>query len=65
MKSIHVEAVHVRAEDPHQRLGQAYFNAAHKIDPVWADGFRGTSTDPFYNDDALARFLMYWHENHA
>lgn len=47
-----------------QRMGQAYFNAAYDIDPDWADKIRGTIGDPFHNDDAIAKFLEAWQEDH-
>lgn len=41
---------------PHWRPGQAAFNTVFLREPEIADAIRGTSADPFYNDDNLDAF---------
>ena len=37
--------------------GQTVFNTMHILHPVVADKFRGTSIDPFHNDDIVDKFI--------
>jgi hypothetical protein len=39
------------------RYGQIVFNTMHSLYPVVADKFRGTSIDPFHNDDIVDEFI--------
>lgn len=45
-------------KDGQQRIGQAYFNALHRIDPKLADQIRSSDDDPFYRNDRIRRFLQ-------
>lgn len=39
------------------RFGQTVFNTMHMLYPAVADKFRGTSIDPFHNDDNMDEFI--------
>jgi hypothetical protein len=39
------------------RYGQTVFNTMHILYPAVADSFRGTSVDPFHNDDTVDEFI--------
>lgn len=44
---------------PHQRAGQAAFNALHDIEPEIANQVRGTDCDPFYRDSRMVAFTAW------
>jgi hypothetical protein len=48
-----------RAAHPEQRMGQAYFNALHEVDPDIANSARGSAIDPFYNDAVMPEFMTF------
>lgn len=39
------------------RYGQTVFNTMHQLYPVVADKFRGSTIDPFHNDDTVDKFI--------
>lgn len=47
----------LRKKFPSLRLGQAYSNAYHAIDPKRANELAGGSLDPFYDDKRIGAFL--------
>jgi len=61
---------YAKSEHPEWRMGQTYFNVLREVRPDLADGtgdadgITGTTFDPFYDDDRIARFLThvveYW-----
>lgn len=46
-----------RSKFPQQRDGQFIFNLMNDLKPDLANRYRGTSIDPFYNDDNIVPFL--------
>lgn len=46
-------------EEPHLRVGQAYFIALNEIYPSLADEITATTLDPFYCSERLVDFLEY------
>lgn len=50
----------IRLEYPHQREGQAFFNALYQLFPTEADLVRGTIYDPYYkgNINMTIKYLM-------
>ena len=67
--TIYVRARSIITEQPQQRMGQAFYNAARGSDLIgnadsWlADEIDGTDADPFDRDDALPIFLLLWHRS--
>ena len=51
--------MHQWSETPSWRAGQTYFNVLYRMRPEMADSLRGSSRDPFYNDDRIDDFLDY------
>lgn len=58
--NIHQRAQNILREDPSQRLGQAYYNAARGEDEWLRLNIDGTERDPFNNNSALPAFLEAW-----
>lgn len=48
----------MQRENPDWRVGQAWFNALHEIDPGLANQIRGSQDDPFYRDDRVTAFVQ-------
>lgn len=59
--NIHQRAREIMRDDPHQRLGQAYYNALRFEDRWLAENIDGTERDPFNNDANLPAFLEAWY----
>lgn len=52
-----------QAGNPHQRQGQALFNALHWERPNLANKIRGTHLDPFHRDERVA-VVQEWLQDH-
>lgn len=50
----------VKAQNPHWRYGQTYFNVLAHVRPDLSEQVRGVvALDPFYKDENLPAFLHY------
>ena len=56
------EVAHVARDHEDWRIGQTMFNVLYEMFPVLANTIRGTSKDPFYNDDNVEEFLLWLFE---
>jgi hypothetical protein len=61
---LRAEVEQLRAENarlaPRQRAGQRIFNAVYALDPAFANDVRGSSVDPFHDDERCEKFLAAW-----
>ena len=48
-----------RELNPHERLGQVYFNVLDTVRPDLGDQVRATPNDPFYRDEIVPAFLNW------
>lgn len=49
----------VRGRTPDWRAGQTYYNVLTEARPELAEKVRGSSIDPFYQDERIADFLVF------
>ena len=50
-------------EHSHERYGQFLFNLLHTLRPDLANQIRGTSNDPFYDNEVIFDFVKWVGEN--